>query len=103
MVAANEPYRLSGRYLRAVIEGLPPKYREALTLVDLGGKSQKEVAEALGVSYSGMKSRVQRAREMLKRAILDCCAYEFDKYGNVVGCCDGKKPDRASSRHLARY
>ena len=90
--AADEPYRVAGKYLRAVIEGLSPKYREALTLVDLEGKPQKELARALGVSYSGMKSRVQRAREMVKRAILDCCDYEFDRYGNVVGCCNAKWP-----------
>lgn len=83
-------YRLADEYLRTLIGGLPPIYREALTLIDLEGRSQKEAARALGVSYSGLKSRVQRARGMLKRAILDCCDYEFDRYGNVVGCCGGR-------------
>ena len=84
-------YKLVNCCLRSFINGLPPKYGEALILTELEGKSQKETAEELGLSYSGLKSRVQRAREMLKKAILDCCDYEFDKYGNVVGCCNGKK------------
>lgn len=69
------------------IKALPPKYREALILTELKGLSQKQVAETLGISYTGAKSRVQRARRMLKDAILGCCPYQFDKYGNIIGCC----------------
>jgi len=87
----NEHDKLADWRLRLFVEQLPPKYREALVQIEFEGKSQKEVAETLGISYSGLKSRVQRAREMLKKAILECCEYEFDKYGNIVDCCTGKK------------
>ena len=87
----TDTYKLADWRLRLFIDQLPPKYREALVLIDLEGKSQKEVAEEVGISYSGLKSLVQRAREMLKNAILNCCDYEFDKYGNIVGCCNGEK------------
>ena len=70
------------------IEALPAIYKEALILSDLEGLSQKELAERLNISYTGAKSRVQRARQMLKEAILRCCNYRFDKFGNVIGCCD---------------
>jgi len=76
--------------LRPFIESLEPIYREALVLTDLEGMSQKQLAEKLGISLSGAKSRVQRAREKLKGAILQCCQYEFDKYGNIVSCCENK-------------
>ena len=90
--AENVDYKLADCCLKSFINNLSPKYREALILTELEGNSQKETAEKLGLSYSGLKSRVQRAREMLKKSILDCCDYEFDKYGNVVGCCgSGKK------------
>ncbi len=63
---------------------LPRKYRQALELTDLQGLSQAELAEKLNISVSGAKSRVQRAREKLKEALLDCCHFEFDRYGRVI-------------------
>jgi RNA polymerase sigma-70 factor, ECF subfamily len=84
-------HRLADLNLRSFIDQLPAKYRQILILIELEGKSQKAVAEAMGMSYSAIKSRVQRAREMLKKAILDCCDYEFDKYGNIVDCCASGK------------
>lgn len=71
---------------------LPPEYCEALCLTELGNLSQKEYAEKINISYSGAKSRVQRARKMLKDMLMKCCHYEFDKYGTVidihpVNCC----------------
>lgn len=70
------------------INQLPEKYREALILVEINGLSQKTVAGKLNISYSGLKSRVQRGRELLKKTILDCCDYKFDKYGNIISCCE---------------
>ncbi len=63
---------------------LPRKYRQALELTDLQGLSQVELAARLNISLSGAKSRVQRARERLKEALLDCCHFEFDRYGRVI-------------------
>lgn len=76
--------------LRPMIEALPAIYRDALILTDLEGLSQKTLAEKLGISVSGAKSRVQRAREKLKEEILNCCQYEFDKYGNIISCCSNE-------------
>ncbi len=70
--------------LRDMLRCLAPKYRQALELTDMQGLSQAELAERLGISLSGAKSRVQRAREQLKEAFLDCCHFEFDRYGRVI-------------------
>lgn len=70
--------------LKPFIAQLPEKYSEALNLTELEGMPQKELAEKLGISYSGAKTRVQRGREKLKAAILDCCAVETDRYGNLL-------------------
>ncbi len=75
-----------------MMKNLPPEYCEALCLTELNGLSQKEYADKIGISYSGAKSRVQRARKMLKDLLMNCCHYEFDKYGTVIGiypanCC----------------
>ena len=80
-----ELYNIS---LLPFINDLPPMYKESLILSDLEGLSQKELAAKLNISYTGAKSRVQRARQMLKASILKCCDYKFDKFGNIIGCCD---------------
>jgi RNA polymerase sigma-70 factor, ECF subfamily len=70
--------------IRPLVAGLPEIYRTALTLSDLEGLPQKEVAERLGVSLSGAKSRVQRGREQVRQRLLDCCAIEIGRRG-IVG------------------
>lgn len=74
--------------LQPFIQSLEPIYREALTITDLQGLTQREYAKIAGISLSGAKSRVQRAREQLKQQILACCNYQFDTYGNITGCCE---------------
>lgn len=69
------------------IKKLPPIYSEAIILTSLNGMSQKQFAEKLNLSYTAAKSRVQRGRKMLKESILNCCPYQFDKYGNIIDCC----------------
>lgn len=66
------------------IRALLARYREALTLTEVEGLTQAEAAQRLGLSVSGMKSRVQRGRAKLKQAVLRCCAVETDKWGTVL-------------------
>ncbi len=77
------------------VAALPSPYREALTLTELEGLPQREAAGMLGVSLSGMKSRVRRGRQQLRKAIEDCCHVALDARGRVVACeprPDGKQP-----------
>jgi RNA polymerase sigma-70 factor (ECF subfamily) len=60
---------------------LPSPYREAITLVELEGKTAKEAAEMVGVSVSGMKSRVQRGRAQLRQLFDRCCEIAIDARG----------------------
>jgi len=64
------------RCLRPLVELLPDDYRTAVTLVDLDGRTQHGAAQMVGVSTSGMKSRVQRGRKKLAALLHDCCAIE---------------------------
>lgn len=66
------------------IEKLPQNYKEAILKTEIGNLSQKDYAEELGISYSGAKSRVQRAREELNSLFKDCCVINVDVYGNVI-------------------
>lgn len=82
-------------YVAPFVAMLPSPYREALTLVELEGLSQKRAAEMLGISVSGMKSRVQRGRAKLREALEECCAIALDARGRVLSCevrPDGRLP-----------
>jgi RNA polymerase sigma-70 factor (ECF subfamily) len=74
------------RYIRSVVQDLPPKYREALTLTEYDGLTQVELAERLGLTVSAAKSRVQRGRGMVREIIDQCCHFEVDRYGTVIDC-----------------
>lgn len=74
------------RCLNEKLATLPAKYREALELSDLHGVSQLDLAKKLNISYSGAKSRVQRARQMLKDMMEREYHVKLDNYGNVIRC-----------------
>lgn len=73
-------------WLPQMITQLPNNYREAVELYELEGVPQKQIAERLGISLSGAKSRVQRGRTKLKSLLFNCCSFEQDRRGNVIGC-----------------
>ena len=70
-------------WLRPIAEQLPAGYREALLMADFEGATQRRVAEALGLSLPGAKSRVQRARRMLATELERCCSLELGDEGRV--------------------
>ena len=72
--------------LRPMVQRLPQPYREAVQLTEFEGLTQQAVAERLGISLSGAKSRVQRGREKLKALLLDCCKIDVGRGGLVVDC-----------------
>jgi RNA polymerase sigma-70 factor, ECF subfamily len=67
-----------------MVELLPQPYRDAMKQADFEGRSQQEIADRAAVSLSGAKSRVQRARTMLREMIDDCCQIERDGRGHVM-------------------
>jgi RNA polymerase sigma-70 factor (ECF subfamily) len=83
-------------WLDEMIRSLPDGYREAVQLAEREGLSQQEVADRLGLSLSGAKSRIQRGRVMLKDALDRCCHLEFDVRGNMMDC--EPRPNRTVCR-----
>lgn len=74
------------RCLQDMMTTLPDKYQEAIQLADVESLPQLELAKRLGISYSGAKSRVQRARQMLKEKMDETLIVKTDSYGNVIVC-----------------
>jgi RNA polymerase sigma-70 factor (ECF subfamily) len=71
-----------------LIPTLPEKYRIPLEMTELQNLSQLEVSQQLSLNYSSTKSRVQRARQMLKQKMEEVLIIKTDGYGNVILCKD---------------
>lgn len=74
------------QWLDEMIGTLPDGYREAVRLAEIEGQTQQEVANQVGITLSGAKSRVQRGRAMLREALDACCKLQFDHAGRLMDC-----------------
>ncbi|GAO01275.1 RNA polymerase sigma factor [Anaeromyxobacter sp. PSR-1] len=68
-----------------VVEQLPTSQRAAILLGELRGFSDRELADALGVSLGAAKIRLHRARRALKAALEGACTFERDEQ-NEFAC-----------------
>jgi RNA polymerase sigma-70 factor (ECF subfamily) len=80
-------------WLRPMAESLPAHYADALIRADFEGQPQHEIADALGLSLSGAKSRVQRARVLLGEAVRACCDVSFGPEGRAQSFERRRQPD----------
>ena len=76
-----EQHRQLAGCLLPMLGELDADDRAVIERVDLDGGTQTDLAAELGLSPSGAKSRVQRARARLHRAVTDCCKIELDRRG----------------------
>jgi RNA polymerase sigma-70 factor, ECF subfamily len=90
-------------WIRGEIGQLPEGNREVLILGELGGLTDDEVAETLGISRANAKVRLHRARAQLKKAIAARCDFYRTELSCTPGspaCCppaalpDGTRSDR---------
>jgi RNA polymerase sigma-70 factor, ECF subfamily len=82
-----------GDWLASWVKELPQKYAEVLRLSELQGLPHREIASRLDLSVSGVKSRVQRGRALLRDKLLACCRLELDRCGGIAGY----QPDNPNS------
>ncbi len=64
-VSADE----AGRLLEAAVNGLPELYRMVFVLRDVEEMNTSEAAEVLGISEENVKTRLHRARALLRREL----------------------------------
>ncbi|MCB1657125.1 MAG: sigma-70 family RNA polymerase sigma factor [Pseudomonadales bacterium] len=75
--------------LLAMMKDLPDKYRQAVELADLKEVKHKDIAQMMGISESGVKSRVKRGREKLRDLLVSCCGSDCSchEQSHEQGCC----------------
>ncbi len=74
--------------LTPFIEQLPNKYKNAILMSDIQGKTQMDVAQIENISLPGAKSRVQRGRALLKNMFYECCQLTSINSGGSATCQD---------------
>ena len=79
-------------WLYKFIDMLPHKYAQSLHLSDIKGLPQKEVAAQLGLTLTATKSRIQRARKLLREKFDECgkietSEHQFLSYSITKSCC----------------
>ena len=70
--------------LRPLLDELTPGYRHALRLTEFDGLTQTDAATRLGLSTSGMKSRVQRGRAQLRELLVECWEIDLDRRARIT-------------------
>lgn len=70
--------------VKYMLHQLPDKYKQPLKLYEFNKMKHEEISKKLNLSLSASKTRVQRARNKLKKMLLECCEFELDSYGNII-------------------
>jgi RNA polymerase sigma-70 factor (ECF subfamily) len=71
-----------------LIDKLPADYRAVITLSEIGGFQNREIADMLGVSIETVKIRLHRARKQLKKSMETSCTLYRDERNELA--CDRK-------------
>lgn len=70
--------------IQPLLNFLSEEYAIPLRMSDLEGIKQAEIAKRLNLSLSATKSRIQRARNLLKAEFLTCCHFEIGPSGGII-------------------
>ncbi|MGB0525003.1 MAG: sigma-70 family RNA polymerase sigma factor [Flammeovirgaceae bacterium] len=71
------------------IDDMQEEEKYLVQQVEFEGRSQKELAEELGLGYSNVRSKIQRARKKLRERLLACCKQQLKQGGVACGeLCD---------------
>ncbi|MDX5427373.1 MAG: sigma-70 family RNA polymerase sigma factor [Bacteroidota bacterium] len=80
----EEAFEDATQFILPMLEFLPKKYSIPLKLADIDNVKQSEIADRLQLSLTATKSRIQRARQLLKEEFITCCHFETDAQGNII-------------------
>jgi RNA polymerase sigma-70 factor (ECF subfamily) len=74
----------AANYILPMLEFLPKEYAVPLKFADIDNLKQADIAKKLNLTLPATKSRIQRARQLLKAEFITCCHFETDKQGSLI-------------------
>lgn len=80
----NNTYEEAEKFVEPLIKLLPDKYALPLLLSDIEGINQIDVSKKMNLSLTATKSRIQRARKLLKEKIIECSNLEINAKGKLI-------------------
>jgi len=80
------------RCVTALLDTVPPHYRELLQRVDLDGEAVSHAAKELGLSAGNARVRLHRARHALRTRLMQSCGTCADHGCLDCGCGHGSAP-----------
>lgn len=81
-----EAFQALASCMQPLVDTLPSPYRETLLAADFEGRTHAAIAAVSGkVTVSAIKTRVSRARRMLRERLLACCDLDRGDAGQLVG------------------
>lgn len=83
-VDENNMYEDAQKLVKPLIQLLPEKYAVPLQLSDIEEMKQADVSKKLNLSLTATKSRIQRARKLLKEKIIACSNLELDNNEKLI-------------------
>ena len=88
-VESNTIHKEMNQCIRGVIDKLPENYRMVIVLSELGGFSNQEISEVLGLSVGVVKTHLHRGKKRLKEELIKACDFSWDERNEFS--CDPKK------------
>jgi RNA polymerase sigma-70 factor, ECF subfamily len=80
----NIAFSEATNYILPMINFLPIEYAVPLKLADIDNIKQVDIAKQLNLSLPATKSRIRRARQLLKAEFITCCNFETNPQGNLI-------------------
>lgn len=80
----DEAFNEATNYILPMLDFLPKEYGVPLKLADIDHVKQADIAKMLNLSLPATKSRIQRARQLLKAEFITCCHFETDVQGKLT-------------------
>ena len=83
-VDQNLAFSEASNYILPMLDFLPKEYAVPLKLADIDNMKQADIAKKLNLGLPATKSRIQRARQLLKVEFIACCYFETDTQGHLI-------------------
>ncbi len=86
--------------MQSALDALSPEFRAAVVLCDIEGLSYEEIAVTLGIKLGTVRSRIHRARALLRESLAHRAPAVVADVPHPFDEAQRPSPDLARSEHL---